>query len=121
MTSTTLPVSEEEINFRKSADLVGQLQSLLNATALSNAIRILRDECRPRGLLPDPAPGLHPDTNLAHYYHFQQGCNVILDRLLRMGKSFDPREITETQTDDEFEHFGNDLKELPIPEHLLKK
>jgi hypothetical protein len=112
MTTTTLPTSEAEMHFRKSAELVTQLQEALALTSVKQALRILSDEARPRNSLPDPVPGLHPDTNLAHYYHFLQGANAILDRLKRLSRRFDPRETLE-EDPDEFDHIVGAFKPLP--------
>lgn len=113
MTTTTLPTSPAEEHFRKSEELVTQLQEALALTAMKQAIVILQDEARPRNALPDPVPGLHPDTNLAHYYHFLQGANAILDRLKRLAKRFDPREAM-IEDPDEFEHVAADFLPLPL-------
>ncbi len=112
MTTTTLPTSTAEEHFRKSADLVTQLQEALALTAMKQALSILSDEARPRNSLPDPVPGLHPDTNLAHYYHFLQGANAVLDRLKRLARKYD---VMETLADDpdEFDHIAADFKPLP--------
>jgi hypothetical protein len=112
MTTTTLPTSEAEMHFRKSAELVTQLQEALALTSVKQALSILSDEARPRNSLPDPVPGLHPDTNLAHYYHFLQGANAILDRLKRLSRRFDPRETLE-ENPDEFDHIAAAFKPLP--------
>lgn len=114
MTTTTLPASQAEENFRKSAELVTQLQEALALTAMKQALSILSDEARPRNSLPDPVPGLHPDTNLAHYYHFLQGANAILDRLKRMARRFDSREAL-TEDPDEFDHIAADFQPIPLP------
>ena len=117
MTTTTLPTSEAEMHFRKSAELVTQLQEALALTSVKQALSILSDEARPRNSLPDPVPGLHPDTNLAHYYHFLQGANAILDRLKRLSRRFDPSETLE-EDPDEFDHIAAAFKPLA---HIVKK
>lgn len=114
MTTTTLPTSDAEMHFRKSADLVTQLQEALALTSVKTALSILGDEARPRNSLPDPVPGLHPDTNLAHYYHFLQGANAVLDRLKRLARRFDQREAL-TEDPDEFDHIAADFQPLPMP------
>lgn len=120
MTSTTLPVTPEEESFRKTAESVTQLQSALSNPFVKEALRIIRDESRPRGILPDPVPGLHPDTNLAHYYHFIQGVNCALDRLQRLARAFDPRERDHGQDADEFDYVADEVKPLPIPDFTNK-
>lgn len=112
MTTTTLPTSTAEEHFRKSADLVTQLQEALSLTAVKQALSILSDEARPRNSLPDPVPGLHPDTNLAHYYHFLQGANAMLDRLKRLARKYDARKDAEDEPD-EFEYIADAFKPLP--------
>ena len=114
MTTTTLPTSQAEENFRKSAELVTQLQEALALTPVKTALSILSDEARPRNSLPDPVPGLHPDTNLAHYYHFLQGANAVLDRLKRLARRFDSLEAL-TEDPDEFDHIAADFQLLPMP------
>jgi hypothetical protein len=102
------------MHFRKTAELVTQLQEALALTSVKQALTILSDEARPRNALPDPVPGLHPDTNLAHYYHFLQGANAVLDRLKRLSRRFDPRE-TAVEDPDEFDHIAADFQPLPLP------
>jgi uncharacterized membrane-anchored protein len=114
MTTTTLPTSDAEVQFRKTAELVTQLQEALALTSVKQALSILSDEARPRNSLPDPVPGLHPDTNLAHYYHFLQGANAVLDRLKRLARRYDPRE-TMVEEPDEFDHIASDFQPLPLP------
>lgn len=121
MTSTTLPVIPEEESFRKTAESVTQLQAALSNPFVKEALRIIRSESRPRGILPDPVPGLHPDTNLSHYYHFIQGVNCALDRLERLARRFDPSERELGQEEDEFMHVADELKPLPMPEFKNKQ
>lgn len=119
MTTTTIPTTTAEENFRKSEELVTQLKGALESTAVKTAIKIIRDACRPRGKLPELTPGLHPDTNLAHYYHFMQGCHVVLDRLERMSRRLSEKdEIGDFDVENEFGHIADDerFKPLPIPE-----
>lgn len=119
MNTITLPTTDAEVNFRKSAELVTQLQEALALTSVKQAISIISDEARPGRKLPDAVPGLHPDTNLAHYFHFLQGANAVLDRLKRLSKRFDPRE-TLTEDPDEFDHIVAEFKPLPLPENKPK-
>jgi len=114
MTTTTLPTSDAEMHFRKSAELVTQLQEALALTSMKQALSILSDESRPRNSLPDQVPGLHPDTNLAHYYHFLQGANAILDRLKRLARRFNANEAL-TEDPDEFDHIAADFQPIPLP------
>lgn len=115
MNTVTLPTTDAEIHFRKSSELVTQLQEALALTSVKQALSIISDEARPGRQLPDPVPGLHPDTNLAHYYHFLQGANAVLDRLKRLARRHDPRE-TATEEPDEFDHIAADFQPLPLPE-----
>lgn len=114
MTTTTLPTSDAELHFRKTAELVTQLQEALALTSVKKALSIISDEARPRNTLPEAVPGLHPDTNLAHYYHFLQGANAVLDRLKRLARRHDPREAM-TEDPDEFDHIAADFQPLPLP------
>ena len=117
MKTTQLITTDAEINFRKSEELVTQLKDALSLTSVKQAISILRDTTRPRGVIPDPVPGLHPDANLAHYYHFIQGANLVLDRLEKMARRYDPREAA-VEDPDEFDHIAEDprFQKLPLPE-----
>ncbi len=115
MNTITLPTTDAEVHFRKTAELVTQLQEALALTSVKQALSIISDEARPGRQLPDPVPGLHPDTNLAHYFHFLQGANAVLDRLKRLSRRFDPREAA-VEEPDEFDHIAASFKELPLPE-----
>lgn len=115
MNTITLPTTDAEVHFRKSAELVTQLHEALALTSLEQALSIISDEARPGRQLPDAVPGLHPDTNLAHYFHFLQGANAVLDRLKRLSKRFDPRDAA-AEEPDEFDHIAADFQPLPLPE-----
>lgn len=114
MNTVTLPTTDAEIHFRKSAELVTQLQEALALTSVRQALSIISNEARPGRQLPDAVLGLHPDTNLAHYYHFLQGANAVLDRLKRLAKRYDPREIADEEPD-EFDHIASGFQPLPLP------
>lgn len=116
MTTITLPTTQAEENFRRTPELVTQLQEALSLTSVKVALDILKDEARPKSSLPEPVAGLHPDTNLAHYYHFLMGCNAVLDRLNRLAKRYNASEAL-AEDPDEFDHFAANFQPLPpIPE-----
>ena len=114
MNTITLPTTDAEVHFRKSEELVNQLRDALALTSVKQALSIISDEARPGRQLPEAVPGLHPDTNLAHYFHFLQGANAVLDRLKRMSKRFDPRDAA-AEEPDEFDHIAAEFQPLPLP------
>jgi hypothetical protein len=97
MISTSLPDSDELRRFRKNENAVARLAELLSDPVMRQAIDIVAKLAIPRAL-PDPAAGLHPDTNTAHHTHMLIGIGQAIGKLQKMTTP-----ILQGQLDDEDE------------------
>lgn len=95
------PLSSPEIQkFRTSELLTQGLKTLLSDPTLQQALQAIRVAATP-ATLPEPMPGVHYDTVIAHHFHTQMGVHRTLATLEMMcfskGKSDFEQEDSQSQ------------------------
>ncbi len=78
-------------NFRNSEPLRVELADLLSNPTMVMALSAIRERSRPRNL-PDPMPGSHPDTTVAHRFYQLLGINEALDMLHQLTEKPAPQD-----------------------------
>ena len=68
--------------FKSSVPLTEDLRLLLESPTMVKLIRALREVPLPRKP-PEPTPGVHHDTTIAHQFHWAMGFNECLDQIIR--------------------------------------
>lgn len=115
MTSIQLPETAAYIRFREQEGAVQRLGQLLEEPVLREALKILDDIARPRGL-PDIQPGVHPDTTVAHHFHLLLGAQKVMQALKKLATPRTKQEIDEDTSPErpEFADYGEKIQKLQI-------